>query len=102
MTPYKCTGTWLAAEDPMDLGGRACDGIAHAVVPPVEDMSLNHLFEATAAFTDVTSCVESRPIQDTVQRACSGTNSQGFSLQSSRTRGARTDGPRLVGNDLSI
>jgi len=37
-----------------------------------------------------------------LQRECTGTNFWGIALQSSRTRGARTDGPRIVGNEFDL
>ena len=69
-----------------------------AVAAQAVGEDLAHEREALA----VDACVESQPIQDTVQLECSGTNFQGRSLQSSRTRGVRTNGPRIVGNGFDL
>ena len=51
LTPAKCTGIWQG--DSFET--RTCDGIRHTFEPPTETVELQHLFDGSAAFNDVTT-----------------------------------------------
>ena len=51
VTPAKCSGTWFG--DNFDT--RTCNGILHSFEPAVALTTMQHLFEGTTEFTDMTS-----------------------------------------------